>query len=348
MDQIAIPDFSAGAMENWGLVTYRETALLYDPLSSSLQNKNRVASVIAHELAHQWFGNLVTMSWWTDLWLNEGFATYIATLGVEHLHPEWKSYKEESLTDTLHVFDIDSYRTSHPVSVPIGNPNEISQIFDGISYSKGSCLIRMMHTFLGEKAFREGVSNYLKEHEYHNAEQVNLWDSLSNAAQKLKSLPENLNLRKVMDSWTKQTGYPVINVTRYYDNHTAVLTQERFLADRMKRHDDSQSCWWIPLSYTTGSKSDFNSLEPKDWMLCDAENKRINHTLKIDAEPDQWVLFNIQLGSLYKVNYDKQNWNLLIKTLNSNHEQINEVNRAQLVGDALDLAKYFKQLIISH
>lgn len=138
IDMIAIPDFSAGAMENWGLITYRETALLYHPNISTASNKHRVASVIAHELAHQWFGNLVTMKWWTDLWLNEGFATYVASLGVEHLHPEWHSLEEESVDNTLGIFKFDALTSSHPVSVEIGHPNQISEIFDAISYEKGS------------------------------------------------------------------------------------------------------------------------------------------------------------------------------------------------------------------
>lgn len=138
IDMIAIPDFSAGAMENWGLITYRETALLYHPNISTASNKHRVASVIAHELAHQWFGNLVTMKWWTDLWLNEGFATYVASLGVEYLHPEWHSLEEESVDNTLGIFKFDALTSSHPVSVEIGHPNQISQIFDAISYEKGS------------------------------------------------------------------------------------------------------------------------------------------------------------------------------------------------------------------
>lgn len=174
MDMIAIPDFSAGAMENWGnykftfrsyeiqllhtitiytpifslpphfcccsdvgLITYRESALLFEPNVSSSSSQNHVASVIAHELAHQWFGNLVTMRWWVDLWLNEGFATYVASLGVQHLHPEWNAFQEESLENTVSVFEFDALKSSHPVSVQIGNPNQIPSIFDRISYDKG-------------------------------------------------------------------------------------------------------------------------------------------------------------------------------------------------------------------
>lgn len=120
-----------------GLITYRESALLFEPNVSSSSSQNHVASVIAHELAHQWFGNLVTMRWWVDLWLNEGFATYVASLGVQHLHPEWNAFQEESLENTVSVFEFDALKSSHPVSVQIGNPNQIPSIFDRISYDKG-------------------------------------------------------------------------------------------------------------------------------------------------------------------------------------------------------------------
>lgn len=337
IDQIAVPDFSAGAMENWGLVTYRETALLYAKNVSSTSNKHRVASVISHELAHQWFGNLVTMKWWTDLWLNEGFATYIASLGVEHLHPEWDSLKEESVENTLEIFKVDALKTSHPISLPIKHANEISQIFDAISYSKGSCVIRMMHLFLGQSSFQEGVSSYLKKYAYNNAEQDNLWDSLTETAHKLKTLPSEYDIKKIMDSWTLQTGYPVISVERNYNDGTAVATQERYLLDVKAARNGGGECWWVPLSYTNQMELNFNDTHPKKWMECDEGPQKVE--FKSLAPKDQWVLFNIQLSGLYKVKYDEKNWNMLIDTLRSKHFQnIHIINRAQLIDDALDLA----------
>lgn len=339
VDMIAIPDFSAGAMENWGLVTYRETALLYSPNVSSASAQHRVASVIAHELAHQWFGNLVTMKWWTDLWLNEGFATYVASLGVNYLHPEWNSFEEESVENTLAIFKFDSLKSSHPVSVPIGDPSEISQIFDKISYEKGSSIIRMMQLFLGEDVFRNGVSNYLKMHKYGNAEQDNLWDSLTIEAHKNNSLPEDVTVKQIMDTWTLQTGYPVLTIDRNYEHGTANITQVRYLADTVRTRSDLDACWWVPLSYTSEKEHDFNNTQAKAWLKCDkVEDEK---PAIIDGMPDksQWVLFNIQLAGLYKVKYDKQNWDLLIDQLSGpNYNQINTINRAQLIDDALDLA----------
>lgn len=197
--------------------------------------------------------------WWTDLWLNEGFATYVASLGVAHLHPEWKSLNEESVDNTLDIFKFDSLKASHPVSVEIGHPNQISQIFDAISYSKGSVIIRMMHKFLGEKSFQDGVSNYLKKHEYGNAKQDDLWAALTEVAHKKLALPQELTVKEIMDTWTLQVGYPIIQVDRDYDTNSADLSQSRYLSDRYKTRDDIGGCWWIPLTYTDSEKNDFNS-----------------------------------------------------------------------------------------
>lgn len=215
MDMMAVPDFSSGAMENWGLITYREVALLYAPELSSSSNKHTVASVVAHELAHQWFGNLVTMRWWDDLWLNEGFATYVASLGVHSLHPEWNSFVEESLSNTQSIFRFDALRSSHPVKVQIDNPATISQIFDQISYKKGSSILRMMHRFLGEKSFRAGVHNYLVKHAYGNAVQDNLWEELTEEAHRQGTLPATNTVKQIMDKWTLQTGYPKVGTSFY-------------------------------------------------------------------------------------------------------------------------------------
>lgn len=341
IDMIAIPDFSAGAMENWGLITYRETALLYHPNISTAGNKHRVASVIAHELAHQWFGNLVTMKWWTDLWLNEGFATYVASLGVEHLHPEWHSLEEESVDNTLNIFKFDALASSHPVSAEIGHPNQISQIFDAISYEKGSTIIRMMHLFLGEETFRDGVRLYLQRHKYANAEQNDLWAALTEKARENGALPNDVNVKTVMESWTLQTGYPVVKVVRNYESDTAEISQVRYVSSLTHRANFTDYCWWIPLTYTTSESPDFDDTRAKDWMTCGTNDLRKGPLKVIDEMPDKdhWVLFNVQLAGLYKVQYDKPNYKLIVQQLNSpNFSTISLANRAQLIDDAMDLA----------
>merc|ERR1719281_900925 len=142
MDMIAIPDFSAGAMENWGLVTYREVALLCDEATVSVTQKQRVCTVVTHELAHQWFGNLVTMAWWDDLWLNEGFACFLQTWAADKLYPEWQLWQQFVTSDLAAALRLDSLRSSHPIQVPIGHAHEVEEVFDAISYCKGACVIR--------------------------------------------------------------------------------------------------------------------------------------------------------------------------------------------------------------
>ncbi|XP_052844693.1 aminopeptidase Ey-like [Drosophila gunungcola] len=339
VDQIAVPDFNAGAMENWGLVTYRETALLYSDAVSSLEDKQHLSNVVAHELAHQWFGNLVTMKWWTDLWLNEGFATYVASLGVENIHSEWRSMQLESLSNLLTIFRKDSLESSHPISRPIEMVSQVFESFDAISYEKGSSVLRMMHLFLGEESFRSGLKSYLERYAYKNAEQDNLWESLTQDAHKNGALPKNFDIKTIMDSWTLQTGYPVITVTRDYTTRTANLSQERYLLNTDISRVHRGGCWWVPLSYTTQQEKDFNNTFPKAWMECSQSGESLPTTIQDLPDPNHWVIFNNQLSSPYKVNYDAQNWKLLIETLNSEQFQsIHVVNRAQLVDDVLYFA----------
>ncbi|KAL8294162.1 hypothetical protein RB597_008058 [Gaeumannomyces tritici] len=221
MDQVAIPDFAQGAMENWGLVTYRVVDLLLDEKVSGAATKERVAEVVQHELAHQWFGNLVTMDWWDGLWLNEGFATWASWYSCNVFFPEWKVW-QSYVTDTLQgALSLDSLRSSHPIEVPVKRADEINQIFDAISYSKGSCVLRMISTYLGEDVFLEGVRQYLKKHAYGNTTTDDLWDALAAASGK--------PVHEVMTIWTKNVGYPVITVTENEKESTIHLKQNRFL-----------------------------------------------------------------------------------------------------------------------
>ncbi|EEY19393.1 aminopeptidase [Verticillium alfalfae VaMs.102] len=183
-DLLAVHEFSAGAMENWGLVTYRTTAVLYDEKTSEPRYANRVAYVVAHELAHQWFGNLVTMDWWDELWLNEGFATWVGWLATDHLHPEWQVWPQFINEGMEMAFKLDSIRASHAIHVPVKDALDVNQIFDHISYLKGCSAIRMLANHLGVETFLKGVSNYLKKHQYGNAKTEALWSALSEASGK--------------------------------------------------------------------------------------------------------------------------------------------------------------------
>ncbi|CAK7268956.1 Aminopeptidase 2 mitochondrial [Sporothrix epigloea] len=242
MDQIAIPDFAQGAMENWGLITYRVVDLMLDEKNSGAAVKERVAEVVQHELAHQWFGNLVTMDWWDGLWLNEGFATWASWYSCNVFFPEWKVW-ESYVADTLQgALAMDSLRSSHPIEVPVKRADEINQIFDAISYSKGSCVLRMISTYVGEENFLEGVRRYLKKHAYGNTQTGDLWASLSEAS-------GGKPVEEVMTIWTKNVGYPVITVTEKED--AIHLKQNRLLRTGDVKPEEDKTLYPVLLGIRT-------------------------------------------------------------------------------------------------
>ncbi|KAF2196759.1 hypothetical protein GQ43DRAFT_382549 [Delitschia confertaspora ATCC 74209] len=271
MDMIAIPDFSAGAMENWGLVTYRVVDLLIDEKVSGASTKQRVAETVQHELAHQWFGNLVTMDFWDGLWLNEGFATWMSWYSCDVFYPEWKVW-EGYMTDNLaSALSLDSLRSSHPIEVPVKRADEINQIFDAISYSKGSSVLRMISKYLGEDVFMEGVRHYLKKHAYGNTQTGDLWAALSNASGK--------DVEKVMDIWTKKVGFPVVTVTEDANTSSIHLKQNRFLrtADVKPEEDETLFPVFLGLRTKEGVNEDLAlSTREADFKLKDLDFFKLN------------------------------------------------------------------------
>ncbi|EMC91137.1 hypothetical protein BAUCODRAFT_39278 [Baudoinia panamericana UAMH 10762] len=243
MDQVALPDFAAGAMENWGLVTYREIYLLFDEKTGSASTKLRVAETVMHELAHQWFGNLVTMDFWDGLWLNEGFATWMSWYSCNALYPEWKVW-ESYVPDTLQgALSLDSLRSSHPIEVPVARADEINQIFDEISYNKGSCVIRMISKHLGEDVFMEGIRRYIKKHAYGNTTTTDLWEALSDAS--------GQDVVRVAELWTKRIGYPVLSVKEDAQSKSIHLKQNRFLRTADVKPEEDETIWPVFLGLRT-------------------------------------------------------------------------------------------------
>lgn len=237
LDLIAVPDFASGAMENWGAITFRETILLYDPKTSSTQTKQYIAEVVSHELAHQWFGNLVTMEWWNDLWLNESFATFMATKFVNKFYPSWKLW-DQFLEDTMNVaMGLDSLHSSHPIDVTVNKPSEIREIFDAISYDKGGCVLRMLESFVTEKNFRAGLRIYLKKFAYKNAKGDDLWNEIGKEAK--------MPVRTMINSWIKQIGFPLVDAKR--QNSKLILSQKRFVLEQKGKE---KGLWHIPISIT--------------------------------------------------------------------------------------------------
>uniref|UniRef100_A0A8C7K6N5 Aminopeptidase n=1 Tax=Oncorhynchus kisutch TaxID=8019 RepID=A0A8C7K6N5_ONCKI len=324
-DQIALPDFNAGAMENWGLITYRETALLYDPAISSVGNKERVLTVVAHELAHMWFGNLVTLRWWNDLWLNEGFASYVEYLGADYAEPTWNIKEQTILNDVHKVFAVDALASSHPLSrkeEEVNQPDEISEMFNTISYSKGAAVLRMLSEFLTEPVFARGLSSYLNEFAFNNTVYSDLWDHL----QKVRmSLPHTVH--DIMNRWILQMGFPVVTI----DTATGHITQKHFLLDPdsvVDRPSPYNYTWLVPIKWMKGGVE-----REQHWLL---QETGISNA---SVSGSEWVLANLNVSGYYRVNYDMDNWERLLNQLTTDHTVIPLINRAQIVDDAFNLAR---------
>jgi len=312
LDMIAIPDFAAGAMENWGAITFRETILLYDPKTSSTRTKQYIAEVISHEIAHQWFGNLVTMKWWNDLWLNESFATFMATKIVDKFYPEW-DYWDQFLDDAMSTaMSLDSLKSSHPIDVKVNHPSEIRSIFDSISYDKGGCILRMLEHFVGKKNFQNGLKKYLKKHQYSNAQGSDLWNAIGDVSKQ--------PVAKMMKTWINQIGFPLVSVTR--KNSTLLLKQSRFLLEETK--SSKSGTWSIPLIIEEGDS------RTKKLMIKKSEQSKLKHK-------DRNFIINPGRTGFYRVQYDDstlENLSLLI-----DEKIIDYVDRWSLQND------YFAQVV---
>jgi len=240
LDLIALPDFSAGAMENTGCITYREVLLLIDEKQGSVDQKKTIASVIAHEMAHQWFGDLVTMKWWDDIWLNEGFATWMETKPVAKWKPEW-NYDLDEASGTSGTLVVDALATTRPIQQAAETPDEITELFDGIAYGKAASVLRMLESYLGEETFRAGVNAYLQEHQYTNATADDFWDTLAKTSHK--------PVDKIMPTWVKQPGAPIVNLKAQCSGASTnvTLTQQRYYFDPAKFEATNDQLWQIPL-----------------------------------------------------------------------------------------------------
>ena len=311
MDNVAVHEFSAGAMENWGLVTYRVVDLLLDKEHSTLDRIQRVAEVVQHELAHQWFGNLVTMDWWEGLWLNEGFATWMSWYSCNEFQPEWKVW-EQYVTDTLQgALALDSLRSSHPIEIPVKRADEINQIFDAISYSKGASLLRMISKWLGEDVFIKGVSQYLQKFKYGNAKTEDLWNSLAEASGK--------DVRSVMNVWTKNVGFPIITVEE--NGKKLTFKQNRYLSTGDVKPDEDETLYPVFLALKTSEGVD-------NTLVLDERSKTIH------VKDNDFFKVNGDQSGIYITSYSDERWAKLGKQANL----LSVEDRTGLVADAKALA----------
>lgn len=285
LDLIAIPDFAAGAMENWGAITFREYMLLGTG-ESSVSVKQTIADTVAHELAHQWFGDLVTMKWWDDLWLNESFATYMSNKAVDAVFPEWK-FGVQYLNDTVaSALNADEFRDTHPISVPVKSPAEIEEIFDRISYDKGGSVLRMVEDFVGEETFRKGLNLYLNTHLYGNATKDDLWYAIGEEA---KREGKNLDIKQITNAWTDRQGYPEIDVS--VEGNSYLLEQKRcLLVANGKGVKEDMNPMPVPLHYVYSDGVE-------GFMIFDKREARI------PKRGCSWIKLNYGQKGVYRVNY---------------------------------------------
>ncbi len=289
LDLLAIPDFAAGAMENWGAITFREARLLVDE-KSSIGTKKDVATVIAHELTHQWFGDLVTMKWWDDLWLNESFAEFMSTKAVHSTYPKWDMdllYYEDTIAG---AFNADSLKSTHPINVPINRASEVNSIFDAISYDKGGSVLLMLEDYVGKDSFQKGLHEYLSKNAYGNATKEDLWNAIHNAAQEDG---KKVEVPKVMKAWVNKPGYPIVYVKKV--RHTYMLNQKRFSLLK-----DIEGTWPIPMHYKATYSNGGMTVESKQHNI---------------ALLDEWIKLNYGQKGLYRVSYEQQLLNKIFEVI---------------------------------
>jgi len=324
VDLIAIPDFAAGAMENWGAITYRESALLVDPEHSSTMNKQWVALVIAHELAHQWFGNLVTMEWWTHLWLNEGFASYIEYLAVDHIFPKWDIWTQFLDADFGRALSADALLHTHAIEVEVHHPAEISEVFDAVSYSKGASIIRMLADYLGENNFRDGLRHYLKKHSYANTVTEDLWRALS----KVSGKP----VEKMMANWTGKAGYPLVTLSQKSGAYE--LQQSRFFSSPIsEKKAQDRVRWNIPISVVRGK-----GRAQQPFLL----NER---SVRFPKKNDSWIKLNLNESSFHRTAYDDVSLAALADAIRT--KRLKTRDRLGLVRDVMAIAETGKSTTVN-
>ncbi|XP_072137417.1 leucyl-cystinyl aminopeptidase-like isoform X1 [Mobula birostris] len=330
LDLVALPVFEKEATENWGLINFREMALLCKEETASVRDKQTIARLIAHELAHQWFGNLVTLEWWNNLWLKEGFATLMEKISLKKVLPELQRIDQFQYFHLVTLME-DSMNSSHPLSNPVETFEQIEEMFDFISYQKGALVLMMLRNLLNETIFQQGIRQYLKEHMYQSTKIEDFWNSMSKVGN------VDLNVKELMETWTRQTGYPVVTVKLDTTANKIHLSQARFLRTSHSLNSSSSyysHLWHIPLTYITSSCADYKQPKCiKKWLL-----KNKTDTIDLKDPNVTWVKFNVNRNGYYIVEYDKRNTEELMGLLRTNHKVLSDWDRADLINNAFLLA----------
>jgi puromycin-sensitive aminopeptidase len=316
LDLIALPDFAFGAMENLGAVTFRETALLADLNNASRLDLERVADVVSHEIAHMWFGDLVTMAWWNGIWLNEAFATFMEMMAVDDYRPQWKRWVGFSISKEA-ALAIDALGSTRPIEYPVRLPAEAEGMFDVLTYQKGAAVLKMAEEFLGKDVFRLGISQYLKKYEFKNTETEDLWRALEASA---KDHELSIPVEEMMNSWIYQGGYPLIELSRQNDN--LVITQKPF---KLSSSINDETSWLVPISI--GLKSLSGEITYKENFLV----KEKTLTVKLPNNSNDNILVgNLGGWGFFRVLYDKE----AFRQLKENYLNLTTLERYNLVSDS--------------
>ncbi|VDO28255.1 unnamed protein product [Haemonchus placei] len=334
-DMVALPDFSFGAMENWGLITYRENRLLYDDRYYGPINKQLVALIVAHELAHQWFGNLVTLTWWDNLWLNEGFARLVEYIGTDEVNNKTIRMGDFFLPNVLaKALDADAVSSTHPLSFRIDKAAEVVEAFDKITYEKGASVVEMLRAVIGKKNFKQAVTQYLKKFSYRNAQASDLWNVFDKVVKDVSGPDGNvMKTTKFAPQWTTQLGFPLVTVKDF--NGTSVkIAQTRYKANKgalepeKYRHPKYGFKWDIPLWYQEGD----NNCIKFAWLT--REKPLYLHI----TNPNTSIVVNANRHGFYRQNYDADGWQKIIKQLKKNHKAYSARTRNAIIGDAFAAA----------
>jgi len=309
LDLIAIPDFAAGAMENLGAITFRETALLVDEKTASRAELERVADVVSHENAHMWFGDLVTMQWWNGIWLNEAFATFMEMLAVDAWKPNWERWVSFGLSRGA-AMAVDGLNSTRSIEYPVHSPADAGGMFDVLTYEKGASVLRMLEQYLGAEEFRKGISLYLRSHEYGNAETSDLWDALEKSSHQ--------PVRKMMDTWISQPGFPIISAARNDGGKSIKLSQNRFLY--MRGADEASQQWHVPVMIKAATDKGIS--EHKVLLTAADTTLELPGTVK-------WVVVNEGGYGFYRVRYSSE----LLESVSGELEKLSAIERFGLVSD---------------
>ncbi|XP_069633594.1 aminopeptidase Q isoform X4 [Haliaeetus albicilla] len=332
MDLVALPDFGAGAMENWGLMTFQESSLMFLPSDKFTSRKATIAIIVSHELGHQWFGNLVTMNWWNDLWLNEGLASYFEYLGATFVEPNIsldKIFYDRVVQPVLREDNEIGVRSLSESEDKIKGSFSLMSLFDSITYNKGASITWMLSGFLTQKLFIRALTLYLKEFSFSNANQDDLWTHIQMVIDAQDKVQLPASVKQIMDSWTCQNGFPVLTLNLT----TGTISQEQFLNKKNEKSTDSyNNTWIIPISWMRNGSS-----QPLMWL---DKSSKVFPEMQVSESEYDWILLNVNLSGYYRVNYDQLNLKRLARLLENDPKAIPAISRFQLIDDVFALTQF--------